>query len=339
MSISYNTRLKLRRTARLLAVGAVFALVAVLCWVLWLQRYIVYTRDGAVLDFGLSQQAPPGIRGEPLPPGPSVGVQFGQGSNFPGESAGLQKLTGYYVTADDLLEDLEAVEADILALPGGTPVMLEVKGKWGYYYYPTAVGPTTSSSFDMAVMERFFAAVNKAGLYTIAKLPAFRDYDYALKNQKWGLAMPQGYLYADSDRVYWLDPSEDGVLTYLIQVAKELQSLGFDEVVFQDFCFPDSDKFVFSGDKAEAIAKAAKTILTACGSDDFVVSFSTADPNFQLPEGNCRLYLQNVAAADVEQVLSQYRMEDKDERIVLVAPSNDTRFDVHGVLRPLALVP
>ncbi len=337
MIISYNTRLKLRRTAKILAVCMGLALAAVLCWLLWLQRYVVYTRGGAVLDFNLSQQTPGGIQGEKPAPAPSVGVQFGQEGNLPGQTAGMTKLTGYYVTADDLSEDIEAVEADILALPRGTPVMLDVKGKWGYYYYPTAVGPTTSSSFDMAVMERFFAAVNKAGLYTIARLPAFRDYDYALKNQKWGLAMPQGYLYADSENVYWLDPSEDGVLTYLIQVVRELQGLGFDEVLLQNFCFPDSDKFVFHGDKTETIAKAARTILTACGSDDFVVSFATSDPAFQLPEGNCRLYLQDVAAAEVQQVLAQYQLEDKDARIVLLAPTNDTRYDVYGILRPLKL--
>ncbi len=337
MIISYNTRLKLRRGAKMFALCAGLGLAAVLCWLLWLQRYIVYTPQGPVLDFGLSQQTPAGVKGEPPAPVPSVGLQFGQGSNLPGQTGQLKKLTGYYVTVDDLLDDLEGVEKDILALPAGTPVLLDVKGKWGYYYYPTQVGPTTSSSFDMAVMERFFAAVNGAGLYTIARLPAFRDYDYALKNQKWGLAMPQGYLYADSERVYWLDPSEDGVLTYLINVAKELKSLGFDEVVFQNFCFPDSDKIVFAGNRAETIAKAAKTIVTACAGSDFVVSFATSDPNFVLPEGSCRLYLQDIAAADVQQVLAQYQLEDKDARIVLLAPSGDTRFDVHGLLRPLAL--
>ncbi len=336
MIVSYRTRRFLRRAFGILTTVLVVGAILLAVWLLWLQRFVVYTQEGAVFDFDLNLDPQPGVQAGTPAPGPSVNLEYVEPPEADAPADGdLERISGYYVTVDELLDDLSAVEEKILALPAGTPVLLDVKGIWGYFYYSTAVGKTTSTSFDMAVMDRFFATVNSRGLYTIARLPAFRDYDFGRNNHSSALASPGGYLFADSDYCYWLKPHSDTVLTYLIQITRELQKMGFDEVVFKDFRFPNSENIVFDGDRGEAIAKAAQTLVTACAGDGFTVSFLSDDPAFVLPAGNSRLYLENVVASEVQQVLSQY--ENGDRRILFLAQTNDTRYDAGCVLRPIDL--
>ena len=54
MSIPYRHKRALARIGTLLAVLFLIFVVTWLCWVVWLQRYVVYTSDGATLDFNHS---------------------------------------------------------------------------------------------------------------------------------------------------------------------------------------------------------------------------------------------------------------------------------------------
>jgi hypothetical protein len=123
----------------------------------------------------------------------------------------------------------------------------------------------------------------------------------------------------------------------LIQIARELRSLGFDEVVFKDFYVPQASKIVFKADRKESIEAAAQTLVTACATDSFAVSFVGYIPDLKMPEGNCRLYLENVAAVQVQDLLLQVQVADKLRNVVFLAETNDTRYDVCGTLRPLDL--
>lgn len=334
MRLSYKTRQFYRRLFRILLALVIAALLLLLCWVLWLRRFIVYTADGVVLDFSLSQQWPQGqvSQQRPSPSMPDIYFTQPEPTRPPVEEE-TNQFEAYYVSLDELQYELDEVLTKILNLPEGTPVMLDVKGYWGSFYYSSALG-AASGSFDMATMDAFFAAVNQSGAYAIARLPAFRDYAFADKNNNCGLKESRGYLWVDSDRCYWLDPGNDAVLTYLVNISKELHSLGFDEVAFYHFSFPDTNQIAYDADREETIQKAAATLVNACAKDDLVISFITTDPTFPLPEGNCRLYLQDVAAADVQTVLMLME-SGVMERTVFFTQSNDTRYEVCGVIRPL----
>ena len=336
MIVSYRTRQFSKRLWRVILVLALVAVMLVLCWALWLRRFIVYTTDGVRLDFDLTQEFPQGQTAptnQPLSP-PDIYFTDPEPSKPPvvEDNAGF---SGYYVTVEELQTQLDTVLEQILALPEDTPVMVDVKGYWGYFYYTSALG-TGSSSFDMAVMDAFFAAVNASGVHTIARLPAFRDYDFVDKNYACSLKTANGNHFVDDGRCYWADPALEKVQVYLVQITRELRDLGFDEVAFTDFCFPDSPKLVYNGDREQALQAAANTLLSAFGQEDFVISFITTDPSFALPDGNCRLYLQDIAAADVQAVLSAMD-PDVVERTVFFSSSNDTRFDACGVIRPLKM--
>lgn len=340
MIFSYRTRRFFRRLFSILLTVVLLAGTLLSFWLLWVQRFVIYTQDGAVLDFNLKPPSAQGVVAGPTVPAETIPIDFGKDEmpedvapSVPEET--MEQLKGYYLTVDDLMKDLPALLKKLEALPKGTPVLMDIKGYWGYFFYSTSVGSTTSTSFDMEVMDDFFAKVNNLGLYTIARLPAFADYDFARKNYTCGLKTASGSLWGDENNCFWLDPTDDLVLTYLVQLAKELRGMGFDEVVFKDFYVPTSNEIVYKQDRAEVIKKAAKTLVTACASKDFVVSFVSRNPAFALPEGNCRLYLEDIAATQVQDVLQKVTVKDYATNLVFFATTNDTRYEAGGVLRPL----
>ena len=334
MALSYKARQFYRRLFQLIITLILVAVVLFVGFVIWLRRFIIYTNEGAKLDFTLSQQWPQGQTAQAPVELPEKNIYFAQEDKDEAQPETETAFVGYYVTVDELMDNLDGVLQKVLSLPEGTPVLLDVKGYWGYFYYPTAVGDITSESFNMDTMEVFFQTINSAGLHTIARLPAFCDYYFAMHNIRHGLRTEGGYLWADPNRSYWLDPASDEVLTYLIQITKELRDLGFDEVAFKDFCFPETDQIFYEGDKAEALAAAARTLVSTCATEEFTVSFISTDPAFSLPEGNSRLYLQGLAAVDVQDAVSQMS-QSVMRRVVFFTENNDTRFEVCGVIRPI----
>ena len=333
MILPYRTRRALGR----FAVGLlILALVAVLiwgCWVLWLGRYVVYTQDGAKIDFSVSAQLPAGELAVKPEPEETIFINY---SDDPGPaSTELTQLNGYYADTSALQEDISAVKAQIQALPAGTPVMLDVKSIYGSFYYSSAVSDARSSSIDPQEMDALISYLNKSSMYTIARLPALRDYQYGLNHVPDGLPTPGGYLWMDEKGCYWLDPTSSGTLSYLAQTVNELKSLGFDEVVFYDFRFPETSGIVFTEDKSEALATAAKTLAASCGTDTFAVSF-VGSPSFALPEGRSRLYVENAEASEAASIARQTGLTDPEIRLVFLTEVHETRFDQYSVLRPLS---
>ena len=218
--------------------------------------------------------------------------------------------------------------------------MLDLKTISGYFYYSSEVGPT-SSSVNTEEIDRFIADLNKKDLYLIARIPAFRDYYYGLNYTSNGLFMvsnPIG-LWMDSDGCYWLDPTKEGTLNYLTRIVAEIKRMGFDEVVFSEFCFPDTDDIQFSGDQALAIADAANTLATISASETFCVSFCSKTTNFELPaDERCRLYLVDFTAAQVRSAADATGLEDPEIRVVFITEHGDTRFDEFSVMRPVSLI-
>lgn len=111
----------------------------------------------------------------------------------------------------------------------------------------------------------------------------------------------------------------------------ELKEMGFNEVMLADFRFPNSDQYIFNGDKEAALQDAASKLMGTCGGDNFTLSFGVADPAFKLPEGRCRLYLEDVDAANVEAKATLVDVPDIKAQLVFMAATNDTRFDSYSV--------
>lgn len=333
--IPYRTRSILHKIGMSLLVIFVVGGLFMLCWMLWLNRYVIYTRQGAVLDFTLSGEFPPGQELTPGNQGDPVDIYYNEGENAikPG-GAELSKLSGIVITEQMLTESFDAVEEMLKVLPADVPVMLDVKNFRGEFFYSSGLGKNTKG-IDAKKMDSLLSQLRHTNRYLIARLPAFRDYWFGLENVDYGIFNPNRLsLWMDDDRCYWLNPASQGTMTYLIQIVTELRSLGFDEVVFTDFCVPKTQNIYFEGDRLETINKTAATLVKACGSDNFAVSFVHETDGFVLPQGRCRLYLENVAAADAAARAEAFALEDPQTRLVFLTELMDTRFDAFGVLRP-----
>jgi hypothetical protein len=244
---------------------------------------------------------------------------------------------GYYIDPAALQADVDAVIAQLEQLPAGTAVLLDVKNYWGYFFYTTPLGKQASSAYNIPKMDALFSYLAASDLYTIARLPALRDYDFALNNTHCGLPLPNGNLWEDAGKCYWLDPTQEGTLSFLMQQARQLRTLGFDEVVFTEFTIPEGRNLVFEGDRKAALEAAAATLVSSCATDYFTVSFAVTDLTLSLPQTHCRLYLQGVAAAEVLDILDQVQLTNPQIHVVFLAETNDTRYDRCGTLRPLKL--
>ena len=344
MSIPYRARQALRRFVVGILVLILFAVLLLFCWLLWLDRYVVYTRDGAMLDFSLSVNYAPGE--SPVEPTGSTVPQIH--SNDSADDSGdassqFAQLSGYYVTLSQLTEDFDAVRQQMLSLPKGSTIMLQLKDIRGLAYYSSSV-MSQSTSFDVTQMDALIQELLGDGHYLIAQIPAFQDYYFIMANERervpYGLAKTggNGSLWLDTSgslSCYWLNPASDGTLTFLIQQVTELRSLGFDEVVFSDFRFPDTTSVVFNDDRMSALVDTAAKLVKTCSTEAFCVSFTRASAGLTLPEGRTRLYLTGISATDLDTTVEAAGLTDPAVQMVFLTDSGDPRFDNYGVLRPL----
>lgn len=340
MALSYRTRRFLSRLATVLLILLLLAVVVWMIWIVWLDRFVVYSRDGAKLDFDRPNEV---LSGElAVPPAEQEPITIVYNDNVANQngSVELAQINGFYADAKALREDLDGVRARLDSLPAGSAVMLDLKTINGYFYYSSEVGPV-SSSVDIQSMDELITYLNNKDLYLIARIPAFRDYYFGLNYTLNGLFMksnPIG-LWMDSDGCYWLDPTKEGTLNYLTRIVAEIKRLGFDEVVFSDFCFPDTDDIQFSGNQHEALTEAANTLATICATENFCVSFTSETTSFELPtEERCRLYLMNFTAAQVRTAAEATGLETPEIQVVFLTEHGDTRFDEFSVMRPVSLI-
>lgn len=343
MSIPYRARRNLRRFLMTVLALFLFLSLALLCWLLWLNRYVIYTDEGAKLDFGLSVQYAPGV--VPVEPEPYPTVTVYDKTEDPQDpdtpvSNELQQFSGYYVTLDRLKENFDTVRDQLAALQEGSTVMLELKDPGSYVYYTSEVAEE-EPDFDIARMDQLLAALREKGHYVIARIPAFQEREYILADERerfeYGLEYYKGgSLWWDAEfSCYWMNPANDGTLAYLIQLVTELRNMGFDEVVFSDFRFPRTEKIRFEGDKTEALTDAAAVLVKACATDTFCVSFTRATADLELPEGRTRLYLTDVSAADADTAAENSGLANPQAQVVFLTEMSDTRYEAFSVLRPL----
>ncbi len=343
MQLSYRTRRTLQRLGVISLILVMAVVIGWLCWVVWLERYVVYTRDGAKIDYSLSAELPVGEVALPPSHEDSVEIYFNEGLNSVEDTSELVKLRGYYIDKDTLAADLESCRAKLGTLPADTPIMIDLKNDDGTFNYSTQLmDGATNGSVDVVAVDDFIGDLNSGKFYTIARIPTFRERNFFLidngKNVPYGIPIVGGGGVLWPDRgAYWMDPTDAAAMNWLIQVINEVKVMGFNEIVLSDFRIPDNDKVIFRSDRQEALATAMTTILERCGSDSFAISFGVTNPAFTLPEGSrTRLYLEGVTADRVGAMASQVTIPDPEIRVVFVTTANDTRYESYGVMRPIS---
>ena len=171
----------------------------------------------------------------------------------------------------------------------------------------------------------------------IARVPAFSDPEYALKHQSQALPLYNGALWTDEHDCYWLNPYSNDVQGYLTSIALELAGLGFDEVLFDNFYFPDSDRISWTGSvtKQEAILDAADNLSANLLNQSIRLDLGTNDP--EVAAYGSRAFITTNNASQIEDDIAALSdvLPDTASQIVYLTDSRDTRFDACGALRPL----
>ena len=337
MSIPYRHQRALKRIGTLLAVLFLVFVVTWLCWVVWLQRYVVYTDAGAELNFALSSYELTGKEAVKPKAQQNISIFYNEGADAIDTTNEMTQLNGYYITSEMFQQDIDYVMLQVERFAAGTPVMIDMKGGFGSFFYksnlPDAV---VSASTNIEKVSQLITRLHTKGFYTIARISAFQDRSFGESHVSSGLYMlNRRGLWMDQEGMYWLDPTNATTTSWITSVVLELRELGFDEVLLDDFCFPNSDQYIFTGDKQAALQSAAATLVSTCSSNKFVLSFQTSDPAFILPEGRCRQYITGISAAGIAQSAAQLKISDPEIRMVFLAESGDTRDEKYSVLRSL----
>lgn len=338
MSIPYRTQQNLKRLASTMLILLVVGVIVWGLWILWLQRFVVYTRDqGAVIDFNVPQTTVPGEEAIPPATETPIEIYYNEGEDKVNLSTEMVQLKGYYISGKEVSSNPAQVWEKIQALPAGTPVMLDMKSIYGTFYYSTTTGRPLSDSADIAGVDELIANLKSSGYYAIARVPALRDREYGLANTRSGLPTSGGYLWMDGEGCYWLNPAKEDTVTYLIDIATELREMGFNEVVFDDYRFPNTKKIVFKGDKLQTLAETAQTLVTTCATDYFAVSF-VSDGTWSMPIGRTRMFRNDVEdPTQLAEVTSLLSLAEPNIYLVFITSNMDTRFETYGVMRPINL--
>ena len=343
MRLSYRTKRILQRLAIVSAIALMLFIIAWFCSVVFLERYVVYTRDGAMLDLSISANDIIGEEVRPPSAGTNISIFYNEGDDAINMSDELTKLDGYYIDINALKSDIAGCWDLLEPLNANTPILIDLKGGYGSAYYSSTLpGIITSSEVSVASVDELIGYMNEKNFYTIARISAFRDYNYGLNHVPAGLMHVNGKgLWPDEGHCYWLDPTKEMTLEWIASIITEIKNMGFDEVVLTDFCFPESDMVRFDGDKNAALLNAANWLTQKCGGNKFAISFGVTNHEFAPPEGRSRVYLEKVPATNVGAVATKVSeiLSEPETRLVFMAETNDTRFNSYGVLRPLAVAP
>lgn len=123
-------------------------------------------------------------------------------------------------------------------------LVIDVKGDRGMIPYrssiPLAVEIGAQEIITVKDMRGLISSLKDEGIYTIARIVAFKD--NLLANSRPDLAVKDlnGKVWRDREGLAWTDPFKKEVWQYNIQIAIEAAQQGFDEIQFDYIRFPDA---------------------------------------------------------------------------------------------------
>ena len=335
-TLSYRARARLRKGLKIgLAVLAGLALCLVL-FAVYLGRFVVYTPEGARLDFGRNTARDVTLTTEDGGgglPEESVTIEFAEHDPRAQET---ERINGWYVSLE-MLQDPAAVLAAVQELTPPCTVLIDLKGGNGSFYYTTAIDGARQAAIDIAAVDAAISYLRSHGFTMVARIRTFQDTHFAEEHMNCALRKAGGSLWV-GDGFYWLDPANETVLAYLKQIARELAEKGFKEIVLDDFRFPSGTQIVYNSDKSrsELIAGVATDLLNFFASSNVTISFGNPAADFALAAGGSHVYVSGVTGSGVTAAVKGYALlEDPENQLVFLTGSKDRRFDEYQVLRPL----
>ena len=139
---------------------------------------------------------------------------------------------GIYISSSYINKKLD----DAIALVDSTELnamVIDIKSDAGYITYrmdydvAKEIGACTSTIGDINATVK---KLKEHGIYLIARVVTLKDPVLADKKRELALKNKDGSIFRDSSGLAWVNPYEDEVWDYLIEVCKQCVEIGFDEV-------------------------------------------------------------------------------------------------------------
>ena len=159
----------------------------------------------------------------------------------------VKSLRAVYLEASEL--NLERLQSAAASLVDGNALMLEMKPRSGQLVWNSkaamavSYGLSTDTDFSNslpAVIPALKEREDGKRVYMVAQISCFIDDLLAARSNQFALRTAYGLNYSDEYGT-WLDPYNSDVRNYIIDLAKELYEMGFDEVVLADVMHPVVD--------------------------------------------------------------------------------------------------
>ncbi len=204
--------------------------------------------------------------------------------------------SAYHMNTEDLenISNLKSALSKAVHQTGCTTVIVPLKQAGGYLYYASEVSGAKGSGAVKGnlTLSQITEAIKAEGLNPVAEVSTLNDNVYS---QVYTVA---SYKFADDGTTSWWDnsqekggkpwlsPFSDYSKKYLSEIASEIASAGFSEIICTEFVFPpfrDSDveilgDYVVSSDRYQALLSVAYAMNDAVkGKSKLSVSFSAYD--------------------------------------------------------------
>ena len=251
----YRGKRKYSWIITLLAMLLVIAIAFTVWLFYYLQRFIVYDKDGLRLDLSAQREEilQPGAAEQTAAPVPTsrvdveIVVEQRDYSDIQTDAGNnLRAIHGVFVAAQDVSESTLKYYAGNMG--DFDTLVLELKGADGFLRWHSGIAAADSFAINGTLeLAELLAPLKEQGVYLIAEISALSDSAMAQRNAPIALKNAlTGQPYADAGGAAYLDPYSDSTRAYLLALIAELQRLGFDEVLLSGVNCPDSDALQFS---------------------------------------------------------------------------------------------
>lgn len=166
-------------------------------------------------------------------------------------------ISGYMAGSEGFQTILDRIEGTEI-----NAVVIDVKNDDGRITFAMDGAPVAkeigASQNYIGDIDSLMAELKARGLYTIARVVAFRDPYLAEKKPEWSLKRKDGSQHRDNKGMAWVNPYRTEVWDYLVSVGSEAARVGFDEIQFDYIRFatdPAMKQVVFDPEDTKGRSK------------------------------------------------------------------------------------
>lgn len=87
-------------------------------------------------------------------------------------------------------------------------------------------------------LKDFIKILHNKNIYVMARISVFQDDYLAKKKPEFAIKNKNGGVWRDNKGISWLDPANKKIWDYTVEIAKETEKAGFDEISFDYIRFP-----------------------------------------------------------------------------------------------------